>query len=400
MTWRTQQDGPGTPFFNNTFGRRIAANGGPIGADFFISAAAFESSIAYNTIDDEFLFTARNFFGGGPAGIYGQRLSGSGVRAGESFTIATAGAPAPAGQVAWDSNGDRYLATWRDQEQRNLQGQLLSASGGFIGGPIVISSTLPSGGRAASVAFDPGNNRYLVVVLQGSEIVGQFVANSGQLLGTNFVIATGLTSPTTVPHVAHGSIDNAFLVIWGEGSDIVGRLLSDDGGLIGNAPVIAKGTAAEAPALAYNTRTGEFLAVWSDIRNVQQGEQDIFAQLISITDCSVREVSIDIKPGSFPNSINPRSRGVIPGAILTTDSFDATTVDPLTVKFGPNGATESHSKGHIEDVDGDGDDDLVLHFSTEATGIQCGQTSASLIGKTFDGQEIEGSDSIVTVGCK
>jgi hypothetical protein len=39
-------------------------------------------------------------------------------------------------------------------------------------------------------------------------------------------------------------------------------------------------------------------------------------------------VPIDIKPGSFPNSINPQSKGVIPVAILTTDTFDATTVDP------------------------------------------------------------------------
>jgi hypothetical protein len=47
---------------------------------------------------------------------------------------------------------------------------------------------------------------------------------------------------------------------------------------------------------------------------------------------------IDIKPGSFPNSINPRSKGVIPVAILTTDTFDATTVDPLSVTFGPDEA--------------------------------------------------------------
>jgi len=114
----------------------------------------------------------------------------------------------------------------------------------------------------------------------------------------------------------------------------------------------------------------------------------------------VLEVAIDIKPDEFPNSINPRSREVIPVAILTTDTFDATTVDPLSITFGPNGAIEAHGRGHIEDVDGDGDDDLVLHFRIQETGIQCGDTSASLTGTTFSGFAIEGSDSIQTVGCK
>ena len=40
--------------------------------------------------------------------------------------------------------------------------------------------------------------------------------------------------------------------------------------------------------------------------------------------CKVTTVTIDIKPGSFPNRINLRSKGVIPVAVLTTATFDAT----------------------------------------------------------------------------
>jgi hypothetical protein len=118
-----------------------------------------------------------------------------------------------------------------------------------------------------------------------------------------------------------------------------------------------------------------------------------FQEIVPLT------VTVDIKPGSTINPVNPRSHGVIPLAILSDETFDAHTVDPLSVSFGPGGAFEKHGKGHREDVDMDGDQDLVLHFETQASGLQCGDTSASLTGMTYDGQAISGADSLITVGC-
>ena len=111
-------------------------------------------------------------------------------------------------------------------------------------------------------------------------------------------------------------------------------------------------------------------------------------------------MTLDLKPGESPNTINPTSNGVIAVAIVTTSDFDATTVDPLSVEFGPEGTTEAHGKEHIEDVNGDGKKDLVLHFRTQDTGIACGDTPVSLSGETFNGDLIQGSDSIKTVGCQ
>ncbi len=111
-------------------------------------------------------------------------------------------------------------------------------------------------------------------------------------------------------------------------------------------------------------------------------------------------VDIDIKPGSYPNNINLRNKGVVTVAVLTTNKFDATTIDPSAVTFGQNHALEADGKGHIEDVDGDGDLDLVLHFRTEETGIECGDKEAGLTGKTFDGHLIDGVDSVQTAQCK
>lgn len=104
-------------------------------------------------------------------------------------------------------------------------------------------------------------------------------------------------------------------------------------------------------------------------------------------------VTVDIKPGSANNSINPRSKGVIPVAILSDANFDATTIDVSSLSFGPGGAATAHS-GHIEDVDDDGDDDLMLHFRTQASGVSNSDVALCLTGFTQSGIPLAGCDGI------
>ena len=116
-------------------------------------------------------------------------------------------------------------------------------------------------------------------------------------------------------------------------------------------------------------------------------------------------VDIDIKPGSDPNSINPKSKGLIPVAILGSDTFDVTDVDVETLLFGPDEATPAHDltdplvyAEHLQDVNGDGFTDLVSHYRTQATGIAQGDDEAMLTGTTTYGMPITGSDSVKIVG--
>ena len=105
------------------------------------------------------------------------------------------------------------------------------------------------------------------------------------------------------------------------------------------------------------------------------------------------DVVIDIKPWSDPNSINLKNKGVIPVAILTTDEFDAAMVDPDTVLFA--GAAPVHYA--MEDVDNDGDMDMILHFNTQETDIMPGDTEATLTAQTYDGKAFFGTDSVRTI---
>lgn len=122
------------------------------------------------------------------------------------------------------------------------------------------------------------------------------------------------------------------------------------------------------------------------------------ADLVShlVTTALAVQVDIDIKPGDFPNSINPRNNGKIPAAILSSPGFDAPTqVDPSTLTFGRTGDEQSLAfcRGS-EDVNGDGLLDLVCHFETQASGFQPGDTQGILRGRTHDGTALEGTDSV------
>ena len=92
--------------------------------------------------------------------------------------------------------------------------------------------------------------------------------------------------------------------------------------------------------------------------------------------------------------------GVIPVHLLSTPLFDATTVDHTTVTLGDamrltSTRRPANPERHVEDVNGDGLNDLVFHFRFDETGLPCNPQVLPFNGFTFDGQPITagGSDA-------
>jgi hypothetical protein len=113
-------------------------------------------------------------------------------------------------------------------------------------------------------------------------------------------------------------------------------------------------------------------------------------------------VSIDIKPGSYPNAVNINGNGVIPVAILGSADFDVTQIDVGSLSFG-GFAVRIKAKGayqySIQDVNDDSYPDLVCQFMDEGVGFiwEVGSGTASVTGKLKNGLPFQGTDTIKVV---
>jgi len=132
------------------------------------------------------------------------------------------------------------------------------------------------------------------------------------------------------------------------------------------------------------------------IRNFLDPSGFDYMAIVSYTPAPT-QVGIDIKPGEYPNSINLGSNGVVAVAILSSPSFDATQVDPLTVTLaGASVALRGRGTPMVsqKDVNDDGLLDLVVHVETEALELSEEDTQATLLGQTYGGLHIIGTDSV------
>ena len=159
-------------------------------------------------------------------------------------------------------------------------------------------------------------------------------------------------------------------------------------------------------------------------------ESDILNQVTIVSDetqpttveeetevCPTIPVNIDIKPASCPNPLNVGKKGVLPVAILGTDDFDVTMIDPPTVRLAGAApirwAMEDVATPYEEDLEGcdnchelmwDGYIDLTLKFVAQEVVAALGEVEdgeclkLELTGnlkEEFGGTPIAGQDVMV-----
>lgn len=123
-------------------------------------------------------------------------------------------------------------------------------------------------------------------------------------------------------------------------------------------------------------------------------------------------LAIDIKPDCDENTLNPDCHGVVPVAVLYTEfeneKGETVVFDPteraMRYRFGAPDAVESGGgarpvhDGHVEDVNGDGHDDLVLHFPMEETGFDGDESVGTLLWEREGGEHgYSGTDNVKIV---
>jgi len=325
----------------------------------------------------------------GSALVYSTYLGGS---TGEDFTIGFL--PDEGRGIAVDSSGNAYVTGNTTTTDFPTANAMQAAFGGFIdafvaklnpaGDGLVYSTYLGGSDRdqAFAIAVDTGGNAYVAGVTRSSNFP---TANPLQaaLAATQDAFVTKL-APT-------GSALLFSTYLGGFGLNGEGRIAVDGAG---NAYVTGQ-TASD----FFPTTAGSFQP-----SPAPTGGSDAFVAKIggfSLT------IAIDIKPGSDPNSINLGSEGVIPVAILTTSVADGDLLDFDTVEVDQSSLTlagsaarvkgKSGNVGSFEDVDGDGDLDLVVQFPTVDLDLTEADTESVLEGQTLDGTPIQGTDSIVVV---
>ena len=297
---------------------------------------------------------------GGGAITSGNGILNAGTLHISTTTIARNTRPAEVRGGGIDNVGILTLANSTISENRGTVG------GGIfnLGSAELVNTILAGNFAGGSVIFPPG----------GPDCGGSITSLGGNLIGevTNCDINLG---PTDI-------IGNPGLGPYTEEPSVPGS---------GHYPLLPD-------SLGIDSAIPEGCAPRDQLDNERIGQCDIGS--VEFQGNQTLLVSVDMRPNGDANRINPTSTKLVNVALFSGNGFDATTVDPNSIRFGVTGNEATPIHVARRDINADGFRDVVLRFQIQDLGIQCGSTSATLTGQVTGGPAIIGSTPIATIGCK
>ncbi|MGI9540241.1 MAG: calcium-binding protein [Miltoncostaeaceae bacterium] len=339
------------------FGRRLAADGTPLGPVRLIGTAgppavadwdAFFPAVTHNPAIDQFLVVYQA--AGGTSGqnrtdveIVGTRLLATGQTTGPDIAVSSMGgkdnpaADAQQPDLAYNPERDEYLVVWKGDEalkavrvdnEVEIFGQIVTAGGVLTGaddfqisraGPPLMSGY---DARDPAVAYSAVLNEYLVVwnnrdfvgttMRRDTQVRGRRVSGSGVATGPDVQISNAVREPANAPSTSSASVtantrSPEYLITWADGTDNALRLAERRGpglGQVGPSDVVlstkqASDTSSPGDA-AYLAGTDRYTGMW---QYAGGGQDDVIDR---------RQIARDQPPAmAAPAPPSPRSAPVV-----------------------------------------------------------------------------------------
>jgi len=209
------------------YAQRYTADGSTVGSEFLVnteaSNAQFSPSIAIDADGDFVIAWASNGQDGGDSGIYAQRYSADGTTAGREFLVNTETDNNQTNpRIAMNAGGD-FVITWESDSQDKgltygVYAQRYTADGIKAGSEFLVNTETADNQSRPSIAMDAGGDFVITwhSNLQdgsGSGIYAQRYTADGNTTGSEFRVNTETSFSQKAPSIAMDA-DGDFVITW------------------------------------------------------------------------------------------------------------------------------------------------------------------------------------------
>jgi len=223
--------------------------------------------------------------------IYGRLVGRDGVGVGGDISIYVGAYTDALPVVAGSGSASQFAVAYQSDISGATQFQILASivsGSGEVGNAFVIRQWYNARTQPA-IALRTGFNEYLVTFTDDGagtqpDIQGQVARGDGTLAGSLITVARGRKGQEA-PRLTYDPAHGEYLSVWadyrtGSDYDLYARRVSATGDLLGQEVVAGSESALYGyPAVAYDSRADEYLAVWQEVHSPPTG-YDIYARRI------------------------------------------------------------------------------------------------------------------------